>query len=55
MELEGGVEGLVYSSEIDTSKEVKEGDEIWVRIIKINVEERKIGLSMKNLKSGVME
>jgi small subunit ribosomal protein S1 len=55
VELEGGVEGLVYSSEIDSSKEVKEGDEIWVRIIKVNVEERKIGLSMKNLKSGAVE
>ncbi|MEW5744527.1 MAG: 30S ribosomal protein S1 [Nitrospirota bacterium] len=51
VELEGGVEGLVYSSEIDTSREVKEGDEIMVRIIKVNVEDRKIGLSMKNLKT----
>lgn len=55
VELEGGVEGLVYSSEIDASKEVKEGDEIVVRIIKVNMEERKIGLSMKNLKNGAME
>lgn len=51
VELEGSVEGLVYSSEIDASKEIKEGDEIRVRIIKLNVEDRKIGLSMKNLKS----
>ena len=51
VELEGGVEGLVYSSEIDTSRELKEGDEVWVRIIKVNVDERKIGLSMKNIKS----
>ncbi len=50
-ELEGGVEGLVYSSEVDTSREIKEGDEIRVRIIKINVEERKIGFSMKNVKT----
>lgn len=50
VELQEGVEGLVYSSEIDPSKEVKEGDEIMVRIIKVNIEERKIGLSMKNLK-----
>lgn len=53
VELEGSVEGLVYSSEIDSSREVKEGDEIWVRIIKVNVEERKIGLSMKNIKQQI--
>ncbi|BCB95391.1 30S ribosomal protein S1 [Dissulfurispira thermophila] len=51
VELEGGVEGLVYSSEVNTSSEIKEGDEIWVRIIKMNTEERKIGLSMKNIKA----
>lgn len=56
VELEGGVEGLIYSSEIikPTSEKIedviKEGDDIWVRIIKIDTEERKIGLSMKNLK-----
>ncbi len=56
VELEGKVEGLVYSSEIDTGgkrpEEVyKEGDEIIVRIIKVDVEGRKIGLSLKNLKT----
>lgn len=51
VQMEGGVEGLVYSSEMDMSKELKEGDDIWVRIIKINAEERKIGLSMRNLKT----
>ncbi|MGE5239166.1 MAG: 30S ribosomal protein S1 [Chloroflexota bacterium] len=51
VELEGGVEGLVYSSEVDTSKELKEGDEAWVRVIKVNTEERKIGLSMKHIKT----
>ncbi len=56
VELEGEVEGLVYSSEIvktTTDKpedSIKEGDEIWVRIIKLDLEERKIGLSMKNIK-----
>ena len=50
VELEGDVEGLVYSSEIDNSKEITEGGEIQVRVIKLNLEERKIGLSMKNLK-----
>jgi small subunit ribosomal protein S1 len=48
-ELDNTVEGLIYSSEIDTSRELNDGDEVWVRIIKVNVEERKIGLSMKNV------
>jgi len=51
VELDGDVEGLVYSSEIDASKEIQEGSEIMVRIIKLNIEDRKIGLSMKNLKT----
>lgn len=54
IELEGGVEGLIYSSEIlqphAENPEIAEGDEIWARIIKIDLDERKIGLSMKNLK-----
>ncbi len=59
VELEGGVEGLVYSSEINkkpTDKiedTIKVGDTVRVRIIKIDCEERKIGLSMKNLKKAV--
>jgi small subunit ribosomal protein S1 len=56
VELEGGVEGLIYSSEIvrPASGKIEEalntGDTIDVRIIKIDCEEKKIGLSMKNLK-----
>jgi len=56
VELEGEVEGLVYSSEVvkpSSEKEedaLKPGDSINVRIIKIDCDERKIGLSMKNLK-----
>lgn len=56
VELEGGVEGLIYSSEIIKPQSgtiedtIKAGDTIDVRIIKIDCEERKIGLSMKNLK-----
>lgn len=56
VELEGGVEGLVYSSEISKPASekgedfIKPGETISVRIIKIDCEERKIGLSMKNLK-----
>lgn len=53
IELEGGLEGLVYSSEVaqpSAEEPLKEGDFILARIIKIDLEERKIGLSMKNLK-----
>lgn len=56
VELEGGVEGLVYSSEIVKPESgkiedaIKVGETITVRIIKVDCEERKIGLSMKNLK-----
>lgn len=55
VELEGGVEGLIYSSEIvktsdKTEESLKPGDKVDVRIIKVDCQERKIGLSMKNLK-----
>jgi small subunit ribosomal protein S1 len=54
LELEGGVEGLIYSSEVVPSSgeetQLKEGDTVTARIIKIDLEERKIGLSMKNIK-----
>jgi len=62
VEIEGEVEGLIYSSEvvnpvrdfslngIKTDESLKEGDTLLARIIKIDLEERKIGLSMKNLK-----
>jgi small subunit ribosomal protein S1 len=58
VELEGGVEGLIYSSEIvrpasgKIEESINTGDTIEVRIIKIDCEEKKIGLSMKNLKRG---
>jgi ribosomal protein S1 len=53
VELEGGVEGLIYSSEIvqpSGDDTIKEGDTVDARIIKIDASERKIGLSMKNVK-----
>lgn len=50
VELNGDAEGLIYSSEIDNSKEITEGGEIQVRVIKLNLEDKKIGLSMKNIK-----
>jgi small subunit ribosomal protein S1 len=51
LEMEGGVEGLIYSSEIiQPAEPIKEGDDIVARIIRIDTEERKIGLSMKNVR-----
>jgi len=59
IELEGGVEGLIYSSEVETGSSdsgqaeqasLKAGDTLTARIIRIDLEERKIGLSMKNMK-----
>jgi small subunit ribosomal protein S1 len=59
MELEGGVEGLIYSSEVvlpeGEDAQLKEGDPVTARIIKIDLEERKIGLSMKNIKRTASE
>jgi small subunit ribosomal protein S1 len=49
VELDDCVEGLIYSSELDPGRELNEGEEVWVRVIKMHVEERKIGLSMKNM------
>lgn len=52
VEMPGEVEGLVYASETLKGEEAyKEGDEIWARIIKIDLDNRKIGLSMKNVKA----
>lgn len=52
VEIEGEVEGLIYSSEvINTGEPLKEGDTVTTRIIKIDPEEKKIGLSMKNIKT----
>jgi small subunit ribosomal protein S1 len=54
VELEGGVEGLIYSSEVlqpsGEEGQLKEGDPVTARIIKIDLDERKIGLSMKNIR-----
>jgi small subunit ribosomal protein S1 len=51
VEIEGGVEGLIYSTEVVKREEpFQEGEEITARIIKIDTEERKIGLSMKHVK-----
>jgi len=53
VELEDGVEGLVYASEIEknldekTDELFKIGTQLTVRIINVDVAERKIGLSMR--------
>lgn len=49
VDIEGIVEGLVYNSEIDKNRTVKEGDEIKVIVVKVDKEKRKIGLSMKKI------
>ncbi len=54
IELEGGVEGLVQTSEINKSSEesietlFKIGSELDVRIVNIDTSKRRIGLSIKN-------
>jgi small subunit ribosomal protein S1 len=56
IELEGGVEGLIYSSEIEQApgksldETFKIGAELTARIIKVDTDERKIGLSIKTTK-----
>jgi len=47
VKLDDDVEALVYSSEIDKTKaeQLKQGDKIQVKIIKVDVEQMKIGVS----------
>ena len=53
LELEPGLEGLLHISELadhkveDLQQEVKVGDEIEVKILRVDARERKIGLSKK--------
>ncbi len=54
VELEEGVEGLVHISEVDNekkdlSKEYKAGDELEAKVMNVNTDERRIGLSVKRL------
>ncbi|MBF0338784.1 MAG: 30S ribosomal protein S1 [Nitrospirae bacterium] len=50
VEIEGCVEGLIYASEIakQQDKEYAEGEIIKSKIIKLDIDQRKIGLSMIN-------
>ncbi len=53
VEMEHGVEGLIPASELPKGAgEIKEGDEITARIIKVDKSERKIALSMKAHEKG---
>lgn len=49
VKIEEELEGLVYSSEIEKDKmaEIKPGDKIRVKVIKVDVEQGKIGLSAR--------
>lgn len=59
IELEQGLEGLLHVSELADSKVdnpedmVKVGDEIEVKVLRVDAKDRKIGLSRKNLYGGV--
>jgi len=49
VKLEEDLEGLIYSSEIEKEKmaQLKAGDKIQVKVIKVDVEQAKIGLTAK--------
>jgi small subunit ribosomal protein S1 len=58
VELEQGLEGLLHISELADGKVespeevVKVGDEIEVKVLRVDAKDRKIGLSRKNLYGG---
>jgi len=61
IELEPGLEGLLHISELADDKIenpeelVKVGDELEVKVLRVETKDRKIGLSRKNLHGGVNE
>jgi small subunit ribosomal protein S1 len=61
VELEPGLEGLLHISELSDSKVespedvVKVGDEIEVKVLRVDVGERKIALSRRKMDQGVEE
>jgi small subunit ribosomal protein S1 len=61
VELETGLEGLLHVSELTEAKVenpeelVKVGDEVEVKVLRVDTKDRKIGLSRKNLYGGVTE
>jgi len=58
VELENGLEGLLHISELSDQKVenpqdvVKSGDEVDVKILRVDIEDRKIGLSLKRAQWG---
>jgi small subunit ribosomal protein S1 len=61
VELEPGLEGLLHISELSDDKVenpedvVKVGDEVEVKVLRVDAKDRKIGLSRKDLHGGVPE
>lgn len=61
VELENGLEGLLHISELsdekvnDPTDVVKPGNEVDVKILRVDIEDRKIGLSLKRAKWGDAE
>jgi small subunit ribosomal protein S1 len=61
VELEQGLEGLLHISELSEDKVenpediVKVGDELEVKVLRVDAKDRKIGLSRKNVHGGVTE
>jgi small subunit ribosomal protein S1 len=60
VELEPGLEGLLHISELGEAKiespeeVVKVGDEVDVKVLRVDAKDRKIGLSMKNVDDGLV-
>src|SRR6185436_20675213 len=58
VELEQGLEGLLHISELSDNKiespeeVVKVGDEVDVKVLRVDAKDRKIGLSMRNVDDG---
>jgi small subunit ribosomal protein S1 len=58
VELEPGLEGLLHVSELsdekieDPTQVVKIGDEVEVKILRVDIDDRKIGLSLKRAQWG---
>jgi small subunit ribosomal protein S1 len=60
VELEPGLEGLLHISELSDAKiespeeVVKVGDDVDVKVLRVDVKDRKIGLSMRNVDDGAV-
>jgi len=60
VELEPGLEGLLHISELSDAKiespeeVVKVGDDVDVKVLRVDTKDRKVGLSMKNVDDGLV-